>query len=153
MPCWSSSSTTTIEEANSGLSHGYLWARAVMAPLLLFAGALALAYALYRLDPVYVASSPWRLLVVVSWTPYMTLGFVVMSYMDLSLQLAPVAARNALLVVTCAGGILLMMVSLPVYAYGHHASACIPLACVLAVQLAGLLALWLWLHRTYRSSS
>jgi hypothetical protein len=118
-----------------------------MAPLLLFAGALALAYALYRLDPVYVASSPWRLLVVVSW------GFVVMSYMDLSLQLAPVAARNALLVITCAGGILLMMVSLPVYAYGHHASACIPLACVLAVQLAGLLALWLWLHRTYRSSS
>jgi hypothetical protein len=46
-----------------------------------------------------------------------------------------------------------MMVALPGYAYGHHASACITLACVLAVQIAGLLALWLWLDRTYRSSS
>jgi hypothetical protein len=118
----------------------------------LFAGALALAYTFYRLDTVYVASSPWHLLVVVSWTPFMMLGFVVMSYME-SLPLAPVAARNALLVITCAGGILLMMVALPVYAYGHHASACIPLVCVLAIQLAGLPALWLWLDRTYRSSS
>jgi fucose permease len=65
--------------------------------------------------------------------------------MDLSLPLAPVAARNAVLVVTCAGGVLMTMIALAVYVYGHHASACIPLACVLAVQLA----LWLWLDRTY----
>lgn len=69
---------------------------------------------------------------------------------NLFLPLAPLGVRNALIVVTGAGCGPLMLLSLAVYLYGH-AWAVIALACVFAVALAGLLASWLWLHRTYRA--
>lgn len=143
----------TVGEANSEdrLSRGDLWARAVFAPLLLFAGALGLAYAMYRsVDTVRAGSGPWRLLIMVSWWPYATLADVILSYVNLSLPLAPVAARNALLVVYAVGGVLFVAVGCQIFAYGH-ASAIIALAFSLAAALAGLMAFWLWLHRMYRT--
>ena len=78
------------------------------------------------------------------------LAHVVVCYMSLSLRLAPAAAREALIRAATAGTGLLMIPGWPVVVYGP-APAFIAFGCVLAVALAGLLALWVWLDRTYRA--
>lgn len=148
------SSSTTVGEAmaEEERPRGCLWVRAVLLPFFFFAMAMGMLYGFYRADTVRVASDPWRLLVLLPWAPYLVLGDVIVSYMDLFLPLAPFGPRNALIVVTGAGFLLLLMMAMVVFLYGH-ASAVIALICIFAVALAGLLAFWLWLHRTYRSSS
>jgi len=136
----------TIGEANSEdrLSRGCLWARAVFAPsLLLFAFALGLTYAMYRSVDAG-GEACWRLLVMVS------LRDAGRRDPELHEPVPAVAARNALLVVYAVGGVFLMAIGCQFFAYGH-ASAFIALGFILAAALAGLMAFWLWLDRTYRS--
>lgn len=145
-----SSSTTTVEEANKehGISRSSLWAWSVFLQLLFFGLALGLGCVLYRLK---VARSLPRLLAAVSWLPYASLSHAMVGYVNLSLPLAPVAALDALVAVAGIGTFLgMIFVAFPVVVYGHTA-AFVALACVLAVVLAGLVAWWVWLDRTYRA--
>ena len=144
-------STTTVvsrEARNSELerrSRRHLWARAVFGPLLVLAAALGLVYVSYRsVDTVRRGSgTAWRLLIIVSWWPYATLVDVILSYVTLSLPLAPVAVRNALVVVYTAGLLFLFMpASAAVFFYGH-APAIVALGFSLAAALAGLMAFWI----------
>jgi len=69
----------------------------------------------------------------VAWLPY-----VVGSYLNLSLPLAPAPrARDALTVAAAAGSVLLVFPALPVVLYGH-APAFIVFGCALAAVLAGI---------------
>ena len=142
----------SVGEANKkeGLSRSLLWAWAAFLPLGFLALAFGIAYAVYRADTVQIDGSPWRLLAAVAWLPYTMLAHVVVCYMSLSLRLAPAAAREALIRAATAGTGLLMIPGWPVVVYGR-APAFIAFGCALAVALAGLLALWVWLDRTYRA--
>lgn len=139
----SSTTTTTTgsrEARNSELerrSRRHLWARAIFAPLLVLAAALGLAYVSYRsVDTVRRGSGT-------AWRPYATLVDVILSYVTLSLPLAPVAVRNALVVVYTAGLLFLFMpASAAVFFYGH-APAIVALGFSLAAALAGLMAFWI----------
>ena len=138
----SSTTTTTTgsrEARNSELerrSRRHLWARAIFAPLLVLAAALGLAYVSYRsVDTVRRGSGT-------AWRPYATLVDVILSYVTLSLPLAPVAARDALVVVYAAGLFLFMPASAAVFFYGH-APAIVALGFSLAAALAGLMAFWI----------
>ena len=137
----------SVGEANKkeGLSRPLLWAWAAFLPLGFLALAFGIAYAVYRADTVQTTASPWRLLAAVAWLPY-----VVGSYLNLSLPLAPAAARDALIRVATVGSIVLMVSACPVVLYGR-APAFIAFGCGLAFELAGLLAFWLWLDRAYRA--
>lgn len=150
MACWSAAGTT-VAEANEedGRSRSCLWARAVLRQLVLLARAVGPAYAIYRVDTAQVARPPWRLLVVVAWMPHGTRALAIASYLDLALPLAPAAARDLLFFVAGVGVGLLIVVAWPIFVYGHT-PADVALACALAVELAGLLAFWVWLDRTYR---
>ena len=90
------------------------------------------------------------LCLLMAWEPYLALALAIPSYIiDLSLPLAPVAAHYAVLYgAALAGGTLLGAGAL-VVCLNRHAPATIALVGVLAVALAGLLALWVWLDRTY----
>ena len=78
------------------------------------------------------------------------LAHVVVCSMSLSLPLAPAAAREALIRAATAGTFLLMIPGWLVVVYGR-APAFIAFGCVLAVALAGLVAFWVWIDRTYRA--
>ncbi|CAL4905275.1 unnamed protein product [Urochloa decumbens] len=152
MAVWRSSSSKTVGQVNTeaGLSRSNLWAEAVLWPLIFFVAAMVLAFVVYRVDTDQIAREPWRLLVVVAWLPYVMLGLAIMSYMNLSLPLTPVATQDALFVATLAGFLILITTSCPVLIYGHT-HVLIAFGCTVGLALAGLLALWLWLHRTYRA--
>ncbi|CAL4897965.1 unnamed protein product [Urochloa decumbens] len=152
MAVWRSSSSKTVGQVNTeaGKSRSNLWAEAVLWPLIFFVAAMVLAFVVYRVDTDQIAREPWRLLVVVAWLPYVMLGLAIMSYMNLSLPLTPVATQDALFVLTLAGFLILITTSCPVLIYGH-AHVLIAFGCTVGLALAGLLALWLWLHRTYRA--
>ncbi|CAL4905274.1 unnamed protein product [Urochloa decumbens] len=148
MPCWSS---ITVGEANERdrRSRSCLWARAVFMPMLFLGMALYMASSLYR-GPT-VRREPWRLLVELAWAPYMTLGEVITGYMNLSLPLAPNAARGALLVFYSVSGTVLMVLGFVVAIYGH-ASAAVAFAFAFAFGVALLLAFWVWVDRAYRAA-
>ena len=142
----------TVGEANAedGVSRSCLWAQAVFLQLLIFALALGLDIVIYILT--HGAAPARDLCLLVAWAPYVALALAMTSYIDLSLPLAPVAARYAVLYgVALAGGTLLGAGAL-VVCLNRHAPATIALVGVLAVALAGLLALWIWLDRTYRDA-
>ena len=145
----------SVGEANKkeGLSRPLLWAWAAFLPLGFLALAFGIAYAVYRADTVQIDGSPWRLLAAVAWLPY-----VVGSYLNLSLPLAPAPrARDALTVAAAAGSVLLVFPALPVVLYGH-APAFIVFGCALAAVLAGIVysvrifLLLLWYTVLYASS-
>ena len=140
----------TVGEANAedGVSRSCLWAQAVFLQLLIFALALGLDIVIYILT--HGAAPARDLCLLVAWAPYVALALAITSYIiDLSLPLAPVAARYAVLYgAALAGGTLLGAGAL-VVCLNRHAPATIALVGVHAVALAGLLALWVWLDRTY----
>ena len=140
----------TLGEANAedGVSRSCLWAQAVFLQLLIFALALTLDIVIYILT--HGAAPARDLSLLMAWAPYLALALAITSYIiDLSLPLAPVAARYAVLYgAALAGGTLLGAGAL-VVCLNRHAPATIALVGVLAVALAGLLALWVWLDRTY----
>ena len=142
----------SVGEVNKkeGLSRPLLWAWAVFVPLGLLVPASGVAYVFYRADTVQIAGSPWWLLAAEAWLPSVMLAHVVVSYLNLSLPLAPAAARDALIRVATVGSIVLMVSACPVVLYGR-APAFIAFGCGLAFELAGLLAFWLWLDRAYRA--
>ncbi|KAF8692182.1 hypothetical protein HU200_039784 [Digitaria exilis] len=153
MPCWSSSEEAmTVGEAirQNGISRSGLWARAVLWPVFILAMALGLACTLYIAETTWMQQKPWRVLTILSWAPYLMVAGMVVSYMDLRLPLAPVAARCALLAVMGVGGSAFGLASFFVTVFGHTSEA-IALACALTVALAGLVALWVWVDRTYRA--
>ena len=143
----------TLGEANAedGVSRSCLWAQAVFLQLLIFALALGLDIVIYILT--HGAGPARDLSLLMAWAPYLALALAITSYIiDLSLPLAPVAARYAVLYgAALAGGTLLGAGAL-VVCLNRHAPATIALVGVLAVALAGLLALWIWLDRTYRDA-
>ena len=143
----------TVGEANAedGVSRSCLWAQAVFLQLLIFALALTLDIVIYILT--HGAAPARDLSLLVAWAPYLALALAITSYIiDLSLPLAPVAARYAVLYgAALAGGTLLGAGAL-VVCLNRHAPATIALVGVLAVALAGLLALWIGLDRTYRDA-
>ena len=132
----------SVGEANKkeGLSRPLLWAWAVFVPLGLLVPASGVAYVFYRANTVQIAGSPWWLLAAEAWLPFAMLAHVVVSYLNLSLPLAPAAAREALIRAATAGTGLLMIPGWPVVVYGR-APAFIAFGC----------ALWVWLDRTYRA--
>ena len=151
MQRWRSSMTVGEANAEDGVSRSCLWAQAVFLQLLIFALALGLDIVIYILT--HGAAPARDLSLLVAWAPYLALALAITSYIiDLSLPLAPVAARYAVLYgAALAGGTLLGAGAL-VVCLNRHAPATIALVGVLAVALAGLLALWIWLDRTYRDA-
>nr|CAB3462562.1 unnamed protein product [Digitaria exilis] len=131
MPCWSSSS----EEAMT---------------VFILAMALGLICTLYIADTSWMEQKPWRAFAMVSWAPYLMLAFMIVDYMDLCLPLAPIAARCGLIFILGVGGSAFVLASVFVTGFGHT-SAIIVLACTLTVALAGLVALWIWVDRMYRT--
>jgi membrane-associated HD superfamily phosphohydrolase len=145
--------STTIGEANirDRMSRSGIWARAVSLQVVIVAVALALAYGAYRSDrrSWQMKREPWRLLVLVAWAPVAMLAAVICLYMNLSLPLAPAAVRCALYAFGLLGGWPLFFLSF-YFAVDGHASQAVAFAGAVAVVIAGLLAFWLWAHRTYR---
>nr|CAB3462563.1 unnamed protein product [Digitaria exilis] len=91
----------TVGEAikQDGISRSGLWARAVLWPVFILTMALGLACTLYIADTTWMQQKPWRVLTILSLAPYLMVAGMMVSYMDLRLPLAPVAARCGLLVV------------------------------------------------------
>jgi hypothetical protein len=117
--------------------------------VLFFALALCMAYAATR--STQMKHDPSRLPVSLTWAPVAMLGTVIWTYLThLSLPLAPVGARFVFERVYLLVAFIVFMLGLFCAAYGH-ASEAVVFAGAVAVVIAGLLAFWLWVDRSYRA--
>lgn len=148
----SSPPTLTIEEANrkSGMRRAGFWFCAVYVLPLCIGVASFLAYDFHRNDHIFPRSAPWRPTAVVAWGVHMALVMELFFFMSLYLPRAPVALRDAVVNVGvgCVGVPLGWIVILAA-CLGGHTWMCVVLAFVFAVVFTAVLALWVWLVRTY----
>ncbi|WVZ82778.1 hypothetical protein U9M48_030005 [Paspalum notatum var. saurae] len=103
-------------------------------------------------SPSFFSSVPWRLALMLSWDAYLSLLFMIMSYAELFLPRTPVAVAEN---IDCVG---LWVVGVCVISLMVGTVFAIPVvdtrvlaACtgVVAAFVLGLIALWVWLARTY----
>ncbi|CAO1945191.1 unnamed protein product [Urochloa humidicola] len=126
-----------------------LWLLAIYAPSLFIAFTLFMAYQFCSMDTVFATSVPWRFVAIMMWGIYMTLVTALVMYMHLCMPRVPFAVREALVNVGVASiGLPLLFIVLFVVGYGHMWMF-IVLVCILAILIASVLRMWVWLVSTY----
>lgn len=129
-----------------------LWILGVYLPSAIFAVPAALAYCLYYTSAfVRTDGGAWRLLPLLLWGVYMALVAAEWAYMELFLPRAPMAARDALADVgwIWVGVPLNGMATAPAFLPFVRTWMLISIVCLLVVFIAAVVALWVWLIRTY----
>ncbi|TVU49222.1 hypothetical protein EJB05_00520, partial [Eragrostis curvula] len=117
--------------------------------MVIFIGASAgWAFTLYD-DPIYAVGSSWRLAVIMLWSVYMAVIAWMMADMIVHMPYAPVALWEDLFNVGWLWiGISAVLVAHPVVYLGWVWMQ-ITLSFLFAILIAGVIAFWVWLRRTY----
>ncbi|KAJ1257759.1 hypothetical protein BS78_10G020800 [Paspalum vaginatum] len=103
-------------------------------------------------SPSFFSSVPWRLALMLSWAAYVSLLFMIMSYAELFLPRTPVAVAEGIFYVGWWGvGLCVIGVMVGTVFAIHVGDTRVLAACtgVVAAFVLGLIALWVWLARTY----
>lgn len=103
-------------------------------------------------SPSFFSSVPWRLPLVLSYGAYWSVLFLVKSYAELFLPRTPVTVVEKLRDIGGYGfglGLLGLMVSAVLATAVKDTRVLAGCICIVAVFIAGLLAFWVWLARTY----
>lgn len=141
----------TVGEANSkaGTSPAMMCVGTIFIISLSIGSTSALAYTFYN-HHFFPAGCSWRLLALILWGVYMAVVAVVMMYMTLFLPHAPVALREALVDIGWIYvGSPVMMINYLLVFFGQPWMV-ITMFYSLGILIAGVLAFWWWLARTYR---
>lgn len=151
------SSTLTVGDWNKKMrvSRFFTWIELVLAMSGFIANTAAISYSVCSNPSSWDYGFPWqRLSVAVLLNAYLAVVYLVMGYLSLFLPQAPYVAWKALYDVAFKGiGVAAIGASCVVFLMFDHAWLHIHLACLLGVLVAAVLALWVWLVRTYKPLS
>ncbi|CAM0943235.1 unnamed protein product [Alopecurus aequalis] len=151
------SSTLTIGDWNKKMrvSRVFTWIELVMVLSGLIANTAAISYNVFSTPSSWEYGFPWeRLSVAVLLNAYMAVVYLAMGYLSLFLPQAPYAAWKALYDVAFKGvGVAAIGAGCVVFLFFDQAWLHIHLACLLGVLIAAVLALWVWLVRTFKPLS
>jgi hypothetical protein len=142
----------TLGESLAHLPRGVLWTAALLPQIALVVLTLFEVDAYNRsVSHTFFSSVPWRLALLLSLSAYASLFFMMTSYAELFLPRTPLALVEKIndiggLGVFLAGGI---MVNAVLAGEVKDTRVLVGCTCVDAVFMAGLVAFWVWLARTY----
>jgi len=144
----------TLGESLAHVSRAARWTAAAFVQILIPVGCTLILVYTYRSEssPSFFSSVPWRLVLLLSWSAYMSVLFMVTSYAQLFLPRTPLAVVEKIEgiglwgVGVCVIGVMVSIVlSVPVEDTRILAGC----FCVVAAIVVGLVAFWVWLARTY----
>lgn len=150
------SSTLTIGDWNKKMrvSRFFTWVEHVLFLSCFIANTAAITYSVCCKPSSWDYAFPWRLLVAVLLNTYLAVVHLAMGYLSLFLPQAPFAAWKAMYDVAFKGiGIAAIGASLVAVLLIDQVWVHVHFACLLGVLVAAVLALWVWLVRTYGTLS
>jgi gamma-glutamyl-gamma-aminobutyrate hydrolase PuuD len=140
----------TIGEKLAHVSRLRRWTVAVFVQILCPVGMTSCL--LYVYTPSFFRSVPWRLPLLLLFSSYWSLLFLIRSYAELFLPRTPVTVVEKLFDIGLWGiglGVLTVMLSIVLGISVKDSRVLAACTCVVAVFVAGLAAFWVWLARTY----
>ncbi|KAK3161612.1 hypothetical protein QOZ80_1BG0079300 [Eleusine coracana subsp. coracana] len=143
----------TLGESLAHVSRDVLWTTAVLPQIAFPVGLTWILVDAYRSDysPTFFSSVPWRLPLLLSLSAYGSLFFMMISYAELFLPRTPLALVKKIEYIGGLGvGLTMCVMGNAVLATEvKNTSVLVGCTCVEAAVIAGLVAFWVWLARTY----